>query len=251
MLLRNKLLIVATASSLSVCVMATENSLSEIDSLTKQWLDTERSATQLHSDWQFEQSMLEQRISLLKRQNEQLQETIERANATSDDLTERRQELLVSQTKLEKQLNEYEQVKPQVVHLLQQAIASAPPYLQQQLNLGLEELSDKKQLTTEYQLITDLLVQLRKNSELIQVKQGVIDLSQQSLMSEQLYLGNSQAWFVTADNSRAGIGLATSEGWQWQEMSEHADVIRLAIRRSKNLTPGDLLLLPVQLEANP
>lgn len=77
-------------------------------------------------------------------------------------------------------------------------------------------------------------------------------------MTEQLFLGNDQAWFTSADNSRVGIGYVDNSSWVWQELSsaEQAQLgsdfraaIAQAIKDAKHLTPGRLIDLPVKLGA--
>lgn len=246
------LLLALFASLIFPCsLMAATSAMQDIDSLTQQWLNTERSTVQLESDWQLEQALLSQRIHLLTQQNQQLQKLIDSAHHTADELTQQRQQLLLEQTQLEQDVAQYEQSEPKIIYLLQQQLAAAPPYLQQQLMAQLAQLTEKKQLNHKYQLITDVLKQLSKNRELIQVKKGLIQLSQGPLMAEQLYLGNSQAWFITADKSTSGIGFATQAGWQWLPQEGYEDEISTAIQRAKNLTPDQLILLPVQLEVGP
>jgi hypothetical protein len=108
----------------------------------------------------------------------------------------------------------------------------------------------KKEITVQYQGITNIVKKLTKNSKLITVKQGVIKIKNQDLLTIQLYLGHDQAWFVTQDNSRAGIGYQKNNQWLWSEDSHYAGNIRQAINYAKNQMPGPLLNLPIYLDNN-
>lgn len=221
----------------------------DIDQLTQTWLSTEQSTDKLISNWQLEQQLLSQRIAILKQQNKQLKQTISATNTDADELTVRRQDLLTQQGKIEQTLAEYKKVLPKFSHAMQTKAALAPPHLQQQLRDTLDKLSDAKPLSGQYQALADTLKLWHKNDKLLQVKQGMIELAQQPLMTEQLYLGNDQAWFVSADGSRAGVGFASAQGWLWQELdsSEHGAAIAQAIQDAKHLTPGRLIDLPTQV----
>ena len=64
----------------------------DIDNLTQTWLTTEQSTSKLKADWRLEKQLLSQRISLLKKQNQQLTKQVNKTNTHADELTLRRQE---------------------------------------------------------------------------------------------------------------------------------------------------------------
>ena len=228
----------------------------DIDKLTQTWLTTEQSTDKLVSDWQLEKQLINQRISILKQQNKQLNKTVNQTNNDADELTLRRQNLVAEQGKVEQLLADYKQVLPKFTHAMQSKAAKVPEHLQQQLKDTLAKLSASQPLTAQYQTLVDTLKQWHKNDQLLQVKQGMIKVAGQDLMTEQVYLGNDQAWFSTPDNSRVGLGFATQSGWLWQELSgeneqfsgSYQQAIAQAIKDAKNLTPGRLIDLPVKLE---
>jgi|TARA_B110000014_G_C20120338_1_gene593405 hypothetical protein len=224
----------------------------DIDNLTQTWLTTEQSTSKLKADWRLEKQLLSQRISLLKKQNQQLTKQVNKTNTHADELTLRRQELLLKQGDVEQSISQYKQVKSIFTHVLQQRIASAPPYLQHQLNTMLASISISAPLNKQYQVLVDTLKQWHKNDQLLNVKQGMILIDGQELMTEQFYLGNDQAWFTTPDNSRVGVGFPHSNGWQWQLFSsEQTDTFARAIKRAINdathQTPSSLIELPVNI----
>jgi hypothetical protein len=202
-----------------------------------------------------EKQLLQQRTAILKQQNKQLNKTVSESNQDADDLTVRRQDLLVKQQKVESLLADYQQILPNFTHMMQTKTAGSPPNIQQQMQDTLNKLSGDKSLSAKYQILVDSLKQWHKNDQLLQVKQGMIQLENEQLMTEQLFLGNDQAWFSTPDNSRVGLGYALDSGWVWQELNEaeiallgdsyHAAIAQ-AIKDAKHLTPGNLIDLPVK-----
>lgn len=219
-----------------------------VDQLTKQWLELDKSANQLSQDWQQEQQQLALRISLLSHQNKILREKIKRTNSQKDQVNQQRQDILTKQTFIEQSVAQYRQKLPSLLNQLQRLISSLPTYLQKQLASELEQASMQKELTKQYQSIANIVKQVTKNSELIQLKQGLIHLGEQELLTQQLYFGHDQAWFITQDNSRAGIGFRKNNQWLWQEDSQYADNIHQAISHAKSQMPGPLLSLPVYLD---
>lgn len=74
-----------------------------IDQLTQQWLDTDRQASHLQSDWLTQKPVLEQRLTLLKAEKDQLQTILQASNNDQNTVETRREELLATQSKLEQQ----------------------------------------------------------------------------------------------------------------------------------------------------
>ncbi|WP_190277796.1 DUF3450 family protein [Colwellia psychrerythraea] len=230
----------------SVNVVAQNN----VDQLTKQWLELDKSANQLNQNWQQEKQQLTLRVSLLSHQNKNLREKINNTNNQKDLVNQQRQDILTQQTLIERKVAQYRQALPNILDKLQQLMSSLPPYLVQQLSPELTNATTQKELTGKYQAIANLVKQVAKNSELIHVKQGIIQLDNKKLLTKQLYFGHDQAWFVTQDNSRAGVGFRRNKHWFWQEEAQYASNIRQAINHAQNQMPGPLLNLPTYLDAN-
>lgn len=221
-----------------------------VDQLTKQWLDLDKSANQLTQNWQQEKQQLTFRIALLTHQNKNLRDKISSTHNQQDQVNQQRQDILTKQTVTEQRVEQYRQALPNILDQLQQLMSSLPPYLMQQLSPELTQATTQKELTGKYQAIANIVKQVAKNSKLIHVKQGLIQLNDKNLLTKQLYFGYDQAWFITQDNSRAGIGFRKNKQWFWQEDSQYADDIRQAINHAQNQMPGPLLNLPTYLDVN-
>lgn len=221
-----------------------------VDQLTKQWLALDKSANQLVQNWQQEKQQLTFRISLLSHQNDNLRDKISRAENQKNQVNQTREKILTEQTILEQNINTYRQALPNLLDQLQLLMSRLPPQLAQQLAPELENAMTNETLTAQYQGIANIVKTLTKNSQLISIKQGIIAINEQDLLTIQLYLGHDQAWFVTQDNSRAGIGYQKNNQWFWREDSQYAGNIRQAINYAKNQMPGPLLNLPIYLDNN-
>ena len=219
-----------------------------VDQLTKQWLELDKSTNQLMQNWQLEKQQLTFRISLLSHQNDNLKAKINSTNDQKDQVHQQRQDILTQQTLIEQKVNEYRLALPNLLDQLQQLSSSLPPHLAQQFSDEFTNANTQKELTGQYQAISNIVKKVAKSSELIQVERGVIQVNNEKLLTKQLYFGHDQAWFVTQDNSRAGIGFRRNKQWLWQEDSQYANNIRQAIKHAKNQMPGPLLNLPVYLD---
>ncbi|REL26911.1 DUF3450 family protein [Thalassotalea euphylliae] len=266
-LLRSQLAWLVFAALSATSVVASEQGQvktttpATIDQLTKQWLDLAQSSNQLQQDWQLEQQQLELRIALLKEQNKILSSQISQDNSQQDQVNQQRQAILTEQTVLEKSVGQYQKALPAIINQLQTLVASLPPYLAEQLKGELAQLSLRgnqietqtrvgKSLSNEYQAIASIIKQLTKSSGLIQLKQGVIDINGSERLTQQLYFGHDQAWFISSDNSFSGIGFRQQNSWQWLAVDDANEQIRQAINHAESQTPGQLINLPIALGAH-
>lgn len=222
----------------------------KVDQLTKQWLALEKSSIKLSENWRQEQQQLQLRISLLQHQNSTLKATIKNANNKQDIVEQQRAEILTKQTVIEQDIANYQTSLPAMLNLLQQLKSGLPPYLAEQVSTEFEQINLQKELTAKYQIISNIIKKITKSAQLIQVKQNTIKLDGESLLTQQLYFGNDQSWFITQDNSRSGIGYRQGNQWFWVETLNKGDIIRQAINSAQNQMPGPLLNLPIQLEAS-
>lgn len=222
----------------------------QVDQLTKQWLSLEKSSIELSENWQQEQQQLQLRISLLKHQNKTLKAIIKNANTQQDIVEQQRTEILTKQTIIEQGIADYRKSLPAMLDLLQQLQSTLPGYLAAQISAELTQVNQQKELTGKYQVISNIIKKITKSAQLIQVKQNVIELKGESLLTQQLYFGNDQGWFITQDNSRSGIGYRQNNQWLWLESKDDTEVIRQAINSAQNQMPGPLLNLPIKLESS-
>lgn len=220
-----------------------------IDELTQQWLDMEVSRSELATHWKEEKQQLTLRISLLQEQNKLLRKSIKTQDHSGDQVAEQRESLLKKQIEIEKSLAAYRKALPNIQAQLQSLIAQSPSYLQQELLIQYHTLTTEEQITEQYKAVANIIKNYLKADELQQVKQSLVTLEGEEVFADILYLGNDQAWFVTKDNSRAGLGFRDREGWQWQWLSQHQHDVRQAITRARGEIPGELIQLPVKLGA--
>lgn len=223
---------------------------SDIDRLTRQWLDTERQISHVESDWLAQQPLLEQRIALLRAERDQLQDILAASNASQDDVDARREALLSQQAELEAEQQELVQALDGLVTRL----SSIQPLLPDPVRSGWE--SEQAMLSAAPETSEQLQVALAKLSHLadfntrISVQEAPMTVPDGSqVMVKQLYLGAGTAWFVSADGSYAGFGQPGIEGWQWAfDESANAAAIADAIAIYERQQQAAFVRLPVMLQ---
>lgn len=190
---------------------------SDIDRMTQQWLDTERQISHLESDWLEQQPLLEQRMTLLRAERDQLQDILAASNASQDDVDAKREELLAQQAELEAEQQQLVQALDGLVSRLNAIQPMLPDPVQSNWQSEQAMLSAEPETSEQLQVALAKLSKLAEFNTRITVQEAPMTLPDGSqVMVKQLYLGAGSAWFVSADGAHSGYGQAGIDGWQWR-----------------------------------
>ena len=234
-------------SALAVPAVALD--VAQADKLVEQWLDTERQATRLQTDWRLQQPVLRQRIDLLKAEKAQLQAMLKGSSASQDDVAMRRAELLAQQTRMEAAQAELQAGLDSLGKRLAFLSAHLPPPLQSRWRDETASLGKSPDASKQLQVVLAQLSLLAEFDSRISLHETPIALPDGGeLLVKQLYLGLGASWFVSPDGSRAGTGRATREGWSWQfDESREAEDIARAIAIFEKQQEADFVDLPLRI----
>ncbi len=189
---------------------------SAVDGLTRQWLDTERQASALQTDWQAQQPILQQRIALLTAEKEQLRGLLKESSASRNDVETRRAELLAEQAQLESQQQQLSQALERLVAQIDGMSKLLPPPLQATWAKERSALGEEPDASLRLQVALAQLSSLAEFDQRVAVHEISITTKEgKELLVKQLYLGVGMAWFTSADGRLAGWGQASDDGWQW------------------------------------
>ncbi len=229
----------------------------QTDKLVNRWLDTERQATHLETQWQAEKPVLNQRIALLKAERAQLKSILQRDSAQQSDVAERRAELLAEQTRMEEEQVKLEDGLRSLRKRLDYLARLLPPPLQapwekeQQILDGSSQVSDQgsTQPSTQLQVAIAQLGLLADFDQRVSVHEMPLTTPNGSdVLVKQIYLGVGAAWFVGGDGTYAGWGAATPEGWVWHfDDSLDGDEIAKAVAVFEKKQQAELVTLPLRL----
>lgn len=242
------LLIVSVFMTLSLSNAVIAQSVNEIDQATSQWLNIERQANELKTDWKKQSPLLNERVLLLNAEIKQLKQQLSVNSEGGNDVDIKRAELLTEQTKIEQQQKEMTKALELIRYTTNNIIPLLPPVLKSQWQN--EKVIEGKNNNTQH--LQSALAQLTKLTEFnqrISTHESIIEIAEgKSILVQQLFLGASVAWFVTRDGQYAGWGQAGIEGWQWyvDESIQGSDVKQaLAIFQKKQ--SADWVTLPIHL----
>ena len=225
----------------------------ELDRLTLQWSELEQQRSALEAQWLKREAVLKQQAQLLKVEREALQAVLAEDKTATDDVAQKRKDLLAQQITMEQEQQALEDV---LGGQLKAALAiqyRLPPPLQASWQALLDEQSlDDPDNSKRLQLLLQLLSQLEDFESRIARHQTVMELEGQQIQVQQFYLGLSQGWYVDKAGRHAGYGFSSEEGWQWLPHQQLDDLEPQQLLRVLGMMQGqqqaELTALPVQIK---
>lgn len=233
--------------------IAQNNVVEKTDNLIKQWLSVEQQRNEIINDWHQQKPLLEQRLTLLTQEQEQLEQDIVTASVNDSDVEKKRAELLTSQNEMEAAEGQLESALVKYYQFIAELQGKLPPPIQKIWRSKLSEAELQQADTTQrLNTLLELLEQLNDYQNRISHVQSALVLTTESgdkeMMVHQVYLGLSQAWYVSLDGSLVGRGQPTKHGWQWiSDETVSAETLFKTIAMMERKTEANFVQLPISL----
>jgi len=229
------------------------NPVTEAREMVETWVSLEQQRTALEQSWDQQRQQLSLRLQLLANERDQLRRTVETRSEATDEVEQERLDLLEQQTRLESDQEQMTVVNERLLVALRVMLPQLPPPLanswREALNSGTVQLEDNSQIL---QLALDLLGRFNDFQSRMTLHEDTItggDGEQRRV--RQLYMGVSQAWYVSADGEKSGMGHPTPAGWQWEpDAGVEASSVQRAIRMIENNQDIGLMGLPIQVRSS-
>jgi TolA-binding protein len=224
----------------------------EIDALTQQWTSLEHQKDELRAEWRAQRPVLEQQLRLLEREIAELSTLLEATSAQQDEVEQRRLELLEEQTRLEEAAAALEASLAQASLYLHTFHRDLPPPLAEAWTEELARLDNPLEtVTARFQKLIELLSQLDDFDAKVTLNEAVMTLGDgREHVVQQVYLGLSHGWYVTADERFAAAGMTGPDGWVWTPVTDAAPISKMAGILEQRLDP-DLVSIPLTLSRQP
>jgi hypothetical protein len=220
----------------------------EIDALTQQWTSLERQKDELRAHWRTQRPILEQQLALLERETAELTTLLEATAAQQGEVEQRRLELLEEQTRLESESAALEASLAQASLALHSLHPDLPPPLEDAWNEELPRLDNPVGTVTErFQKLLELLGQLDDFAAKVTLNEAVMTLGDgNEYVVNQVYLGLSHGWYVTADRQFAAAGTTGPDGWVWTPVADAAPIEKIVGILEQSVSP-DFVSIPLAL----
>ncbi len=229
-------------------VRSADDPVRDIDALTLQWTGLEHQVDVLQTGWQTQKPVLEQQLSLLEHEADELNDVLETSARKRDEVEQKRLELLEQQTRFEQEQAALGKSLVQASAKLHALEPQLPPPLLEGWAKDLRRLDDPGQTASDkLQLVVELLGQLNDFERKVTVHETVMTLADgEQHVVKQVYLGLSHGWYVTADQRFAAAGTAAADGWQWTPVSDAGPIAEIVAILERRRDP-DLVSIPLKL----
>lgn len=220
----------------------------------ERWVETRRVISKERRDWQLGREMLQERIALVTRETDSVQQriaeverNITEADRARTDLVTRNEVLKQAATALVAEVGRLESGTRELLARLPDPIRERVKPLSQRLpELGAET---KLTLAERFQNVVGILNEINKFNRDITVASEVRPLPDgTSVAVTALYIGIGQGYYVTTNGQSAGIGFAAEKGWTWQPLDEAAPDIARAIAVVQGEQVPAFVRLPLQVK---
>ena len=238
----SRLLVATAVAALSLPVLAADLTADRMDQLTRQWLDTERQTSRLQSNWAQQKPALEQRLSLLKAEQAQLQALLKNNHQSRDEVDQKRNELLEKQARLEDEQAQTAAAVGALKTRLDALFPMLPPPLQDGW-----QTADSSDGSETLRLQLARLTRLKEFNERVSLhSMRLTNEAGEEVLVKQIYLGLSQAWFASSNGEFRGSGRAENGQWVWHfdEDVSASDVLD-AIAIAEKQKPAANVTLPL------
>jgi DNA repair exonuclease SbcCD ATPase subunit len=220
----------------------------------EKWVETRRVISKERTEWAMAQEMLRDRIDIVKSEIGSLREKIAEAQENITEADKKRAELLEQNEKLKEAsvalsetVVEFESRTKELLTRLPDPIHERVKPLSQRLPEDQEQT--KLSLSERFQNIVGILNEVNKfNGEITPTSEVRALPDGTSAEVAAMYLGLGQAYYVGANNTVAGVGTATADGWVWTPANDAALQIREAIEILKNEQPASFVKLPIDIK---
>lgn len=219
----------------------------------EKWVETRRIISQEKRDFELAREMLTERIQLVKREIKSLREKIDEAENSIAEADKKRSALVEQNEKLKEATTSLGGILVSLESRTKNLIRRLPDPIRERvkpLSQRLPEKPDETKLSIaqRFQNVIGILNEVDKFNRTISVASEVRRLDDgNSIEVTALYVGIGRGYYVNADETIAGTGTASGEGWMWESKNEAAPRIAEAIAILENEKPASFVQLPVEV----
>ncbi len=222
----------------------------QIDRLTEKWLQVEQQNHALINDWKVQKPAMQQRLSLLQAEKEQLTQMLQESSAGQDDVEERRSELMAEQAELEQQQEKLTEALAQLAATTEGLSPMLPELVRNNWEKEQQAVGDQAETSVLLQGTLAKLSDLDEFNQRITTHETVMSTGTDDVLVKQIYLGAGYAWFASQGGDYAGYGRIVNHTWQWQFSDQiDGDAINRAIDVFEKRQPPQLVQLPIIIGA--
>ncbi len=229
--------------------------LAEAKTAIGKWVETQQLISKEKLDWREAREVLKNRIELMKREINEVEESILKATTNTEEVDKKTAEARKDNDRykaasdlLEAEVKAAEaRFRTEVLPLLPPPIADKIKALTQRI----PENPDETKLTVSerFQNVIGSLNEANRFNREVTVTSEVKEIGEgRTAEVSVLYLGFGRAYYVNQAGDKAGIGVPGAKGWEWTEANEHAAAVAQAVGIVQGKKVAAFVPLPVEVK---
>ena len=238
------LVILCLISGVSSNSLAQTNS-ERFEQLIQQWLGLEQQADQLQYDWRRQKQVLEQRLQLLNAEKASIKKHLAQHSGRQSKAQQARADLAGQQNLLEQNQTQLKATLQSTLASIQAIAPRLPEPLAQHWQKTLMQSEAHKSNSEKLDRYLSLLKSLEEFQHKITRHQSLMTIDGKEVLTDQIYLGLAQGWYVSRDGKLAGIGLAGEESWDWHSDHSLAEMLKEVLHSLDQ--PENAKILPIRV----
>ncbi len=231
-----------------------QESVEKVRSTLEKWVETRRVISKEKQDWTLGREMLNERIELVQREIASLREKIALAEQSISDADKKRMELVEENGKLKESSETLRGIVTRLEVRTAGLIQRLPDPIRERIKPLSKALPEdpnqtERSLSQRFQNVVGILNEANKFNREITVTSEVRTLADGSVAEvAAVYVGLGQAYYTGANDTVAGVGRPSKDGWAWEPANDAVDQIADAIAILKNEKGASFVTLPVKVE---
>ncbi len=228
--------------------------ISDARSAIEEWVEVRKTISKEKRDLALAKEVLQERISIVKREIEKLRQNITDAEKSISDADSTRAKLDAKNAKLKEASSALSATVVSLETRTRKLLTRLANPIRDRVKPLSQRLPDdpkktESTLSQRFQNVVGILNEVNKFHREITMTSEVQDLPDGSKAEvTAMYVGVSSGYFVGGKGKIGGVGKATADGWVWQPANESAPQIAKAIAILKNEQPASFVQLPLEID---
>lgn len=211
------------------------NSVGDARSTLEEWVETQQIISEEKADWQVEESILEDTVTLLSSELERLNAALEDLEASATAADEERAELNQEKERLSAASSVIKASIGKLETEMKAIVKTLPAPLVEKIKPLIRRLPEDPEDTSlaigqRVQNIVGILSQADKfNTTITQTSESREIENGKTVEVRTLYWGLAAAYYVDSSGQYAGLGYPTPDGWEWPRLDDAGETIKRLI----------------------
>jgi len=231
------------------------DSMNQTRALLQKWAETERMIAAERNEWEQGKTLLEGRISLVRRSIAELKKKIAETDVKLADARKRAAAVQEEKKQAKEASDELLAQAPELEKTMRSLLGRVPKHVHEKVRVLADRIpkegADVKNITAaeRFQNVLGILNEVNKANMEIASLPEIHDVGGgRKAEVKTIYVGLGQGYFVNAAGDLAGVGTPGVKGWVWQtDASIAKDMLEVLEVLKKSVSPK-LIEVPVTID---